>query len=36
MLHLVGSDSSTIAPETFEAQVIQALVTGTSAWDPYD
>jgi hypothetical protein len=37
MLHRVGGDgSSTITPEAFRDRVIQALATGTSAWDPYD
>ncbi len=36
MLHLVGGDESTIAPEAFRDQVIQALTTGVSTWNPYD
>ena len=37
-LHLIGAGpdaSSAIPPEEFRAEVIQALTTGVSAWDPY-
>jgi hypothetical protein len=36
-LHLIGAGAggSAIPPEQFRADVIQALATGASAWDPY-